>query len=215
MTKFASGMNQLADRPTRCPGSRAGVPQLGVLRRAVEVDDEHDEDRERDHAEDGRHRAHQVVGVVEVARACRQKVRLSSKALTFESRFPHATASASALTIDAPSSQVSAVVSPAIDRYRRKSKRSARRASAPRCREPAGAKTRRFGKPVREVEGVRARHAAVGDPLRPALAVPVAILAATERIRVPVRWPRGNGASHDADANVGRPIARPSVSPTM
>jgi hypothetical protein len=39
-------------------------------------------------------------------------VRLSSNALIFEMRFPHTTASATALTADAPSSHVSAVDSP-------------------------------------------------------------------------------------------------------
>ncbi len=66
------------DRPTGCPRTRRGVPQLGVLGCAVEVDDEHDEDRERDHAENGRHRAHQIVGISQIAepgesRRCRRR----------------------------------------------------------------------------------------------------------------------------------------------
>ena len=118
-----------------------------------------------------------------------------------------------ALTIDAPRSQVNAVVSPGEwpvpekvewPRARHRGNRSGGRRS----------EERRFRKAFGQIERVGPRNPSVGDPLRPALAVPVAVLSPTERIRVPVRY-RVQRRSHDAGANVGRPIARPSVRPTM
>ena len=104
------------DRPTRGPRSRRGVPQLGVLRRPVEVHDEHDEDRERDHSEDRAIALTTSSASSIVAR--RGQGRVVLEGVQLREPVAHAIASASALTIDAPSSHVSAVVSPASERYR-------------------------------------------------------------------------------------------------
>ena len=72
-----------------------------------------------------------------------------------------------------------------------------------------GAKRVGSGRSAGQIEGVGARLAAVRDPLRPTLAVPVAVRAAAERIGIPVGG-RVQRRGHD-DRREGRQRDRPPV----